>query len=69
MSKHDGNIEYTRENYREELKFDKKVKQTCERCDNYSLILTRPFYEVEGNKVLPRDASWFCSPCHKVRSV
>lgn len=50
MSKHDGNIEYTRENYREELKFDKKVKQTCERCDNYSLILTRPFMKLRGIK-------------------
>lgn len=69
MFKHNGSIEYGKENYREELKFDRKVKQKCERCNLEQLILTRPIYKVEGYQVVHKDAIWLCTPCHKIREV
>ena len=67
MSKHDGSIEYGKENYREELKFDYKVRQKCERCNIESHILTRPFYQVEKHKIIPETSTWCCTACHKRR--
>ena len=65
MSKHDayGGIE----NYREELKFDYKVRQTCEACNIESHILTRYFYIVKEDKLTPKDSSWLCTSCFKRR--
>ena len=65
MSKHDayGGIE----NYREELKFDYKVRQTCETCNIESHILTRYFYIVKEDKLIPKDSSWLCTSCFKSR--
>jgi len=65
MSKHDayGGIE----NYREELKFDYKVRQTCETCNIESHILTRYFYIVKEDKLIPKDSSWLCTSCFKRR--
>ena len=64
MSKH---AKYGIENYREELKFDYKVKQKCERCDLEFFALTRPQYNVKGDIIIPKDASWLCTSCHAVR--
>jgi len=60
---------YSKKDYREELKFDNTVKQTCKRCNNYSLILTRAFYEVNRHKIIPESSQWLCSSCHRARGV